>query len=252
MSNEFDSEMEQQMMESMEHSPAPSTTPKAESWKDKLARIKAAQPSSIKPEGNGSVIPPAGNSQPPHPQAHLIMKGDMGTPQNLLEADIEADRIVGRKAESDALEKETERILNGEAIYIETMAANSYDKDRFYRIFVDVINQKFLGKNLDETEQIIQDMHQALFDLRTGIQAGMKFREQLLKDEDADKRAERLKKDWLFKPKSASKEKKASSPKSEKKPAKTMFETMRDSMMALKGISKEEAETKLKAKGFMP
>ena len=236
--NEFDSELEQAMMDSMPSEPERATDIPA--WKAKLAALKAGPP------------PIAGNGSATIPTAHLIMKGDPSAPQNQLEADIEADRQLGRKAIDEGLEKDTHQILNAEALYIETIANESHDKERFHRIFIDVIQQKFLGKTLDETEHIIRDMHETLFDVRTGIQAGMVFRNQLLKDVDAEARADRLKKDWLFKPATkvrSDKEKKASSPKA---PKKSMFETMRDSMMAVKGISKEEAENRLKAKGFQP
>jgi hypothetical protein len=85
-----------------------------------------------------------------------------------------------------------------------------------------------------------------LFDKRTGIQAKLAYRSELLKDATAEERAKRLKDDWLFKPNkkaTVNGEKKAPGPK-KAKPAFDPAAAMRAALKA-KGLSDEKIAERL-------
>lgn len=191
----------------------------------------------------------------PSPSAKLTI------PLTQLEKDIDADRKVGQKA-IDALESEA---IFSENQYLADQFKDTDKKEQFKKIFTQVVQQSCLGKTIDEIDEMLREHHEMLFDTRSGIQALFAFRKELLKDVTADERAKRLKDDWLHKPskravtegraKPKVKTERSVSSTDEPKARKqkfTMFETMRNGLMTMKGMTKEEAEARLKAKGIEP
>ena len=185
------------------------------------------------------------------PDSVQIVPGDMGKPQNELEAMVEADRQIVKKAESD-VEAASDKMLNAEALFTESLAEKSMDRDRFKAVFINTVQQECAGLTLDQIEESIRRDHEMLFDKRTGIQAKLAYRAELLKDATAEDRAKRLKDDWLFKPAkkvkaetTATGEKKASGPK---KPAFDPGAAMRATLTAKfkkQGLSDDVVKAKV-------
>ena len=129
-----------------------------------------------------------------------IVPGDMGKPQNITEALVESDRQFSTKVVDGNIEEATDKMLNAEALFSESLAEKSMDRDRFKAVYMNTVKTECAGLTLDQIEQSIRLDHEILFDKRTGIQAKLAYRAELLKDETAERRAKALKDDWLFKP----------------------------------------------------
>jgi hypothetical protein len=98
------------------------------------------------------------------------------------------------------IEEATDKMLNAEALFSESLAEKSMDRERFKAVYMNTVKTECAGLTLDQIEQSIRLDHEILFDKRTGIQAKLAYRAELLKDESAERRAKALKDDWLFKP----------------------------------------------------
>jgi len=172
-----------------------------------------------------------------------IVPGDMGKPQNELEALIEDDRKFMHKVADTHVEQESDKVLHAETLYTEMLAEKSMDRERFKSVFINTVQSECAGLTLDQIEESIRRDHEVLFDKRTGIQAKLAYRAELLKDATAEERAKRLKDDWLFpkkqlsqaSTKSASSSSKSSGPK---KPAFDPAAAIKASLKA-KGLSDE-------------
>lgn len=242
-------ELEQQMMDEMsnesvrrkEESPTWKDDPE---WKKRIERAKALA------KGLNKAL-----QQPTEPKVEE--KPDMGQPQNELEQLVEEDRQFGRKVIDENLEKldpkEIEKSIDAEALYnenVSTVEMDEYKKERFKDIYISTIQTSCLGKTLDEIDEMLNIRHWAIFDARSGMQAMFAYRKELMKDEDAEKRAQRMKSDKLFKPPKDAVSYKAKAAK-EKKPKKSMEELMVDAMRA-KGLSEEVIKQRLaKFKGIL-
>jgi len=134
-----------------------------------------------------------------HPGIEVV-PGDMGAPQNELEALVEADRKFAGKVNDNHVEQESDKVLHAETLYTEMLAEKSMDRERFKSVFINTVQSECAGLTLDQIEESIRRDHEVLFDKRTGIQAKLAYRAELLKDATAEERAKRLKDDWLFKP----------------------------------------------------
>jgi len=172
-----------------------------------------------------------------HPEVEVV-PGDMGKPQNELEALVEADRQFAGKVSDSHVEQESDKVLHAETLFTEMLAEKSMDRERFKSVFINTVQSECAGLTLDQIEESIRRDHEVLFDKRTGIQAKLAYRAELLKDATAEERAKRLKDDWLFKP--AKQVAKASAPKSSgpKKPAFDPAAAIKASLKA-KGLSDE-------------
>ena len=169
-----------------------------------------------------------------------IVPGDMSKPQNEIEALVESDRQFSTKVVEGNIEEATDKMLNAEALFSESLAEKSMDRDRFKAVYMNTVKTECAGLTLDQIEQSIRLDHEILFDKRTGIQAKLAYRAELLKDETAERRAKALKDDWLFKPakkvsESSSKPRTASA--SPKKTVESAEESIRRTAME-KGKSK--------------
>jgi hypothetical protein len=129
-----------------------------------------------------------------------IIPGDMSKPQNITEALVESDRQFSTKVIDGTIEEATDKMLNAEALFSESLAEKSMDRERFKAVYMNTVKTECAGLTLDQIEQSIRLDHEILFDKRTGIQAKLAYRAELLKDETAERRAKALKDDWLFKP----------------------------------------------------
>lgn len=176
-----------------------------------------------------------------HPEVEIV-PGDMGKPQNELEALVEADRKFAGKVADTHVEQESDKVLHAETLYTEMLAEKSMDRERFKSVFINTVQSECAGLTLDAIEESIRRDHEVLFDKRTGIQAKLAYRAELLKDATAEERAKRLKDDWLFPKKqlSQSSPKTATSSKSSgpKKPAFDPAAAIKASLKA-KGLSDE-------------
>jgi hypothetical protein len=198
----------------------------------------------------GVTLPPKNDAPLPTKVEDVqIVPGDMAHPQNQLEADVEAERALMRAAaDPEDVEKASEKTLNAEALFTESLAEKSMDRDRFKAVFINTVQQECAGLTLDQIEESIRRDHEMLFDKRTGIQAKLAYRAELLKDATAEERAKRLKDDWLFKPnkKAAASSNGESKPKSSKTksapfdPAAAMKKALK-----AKGLSDEEITARL-------
>ena len=169
-----------------------------------------------------------------------IVPGDMSKPQNEIEALVESDRQFSTKVVEGNIEEATDKMLNAEALFSESLAEKSMDRDRFKAVYMNTVKTECAGLTLDQIEQSIRLDHEILFDKRTGIQAKLAYRAEILKDETAERRAKALKDDWLFKPakkvsESSSKPRTASA--SPKKTVESAEESIRRTAME-KGKSK--------------
>lgn len=239
--NDVDLDAEMERMDKLS-TPKVVNNPVANDWRAKLAAAKAKivvtkedlERAEIKTENNGNKTLPQ------------IVPGDLGTPQNELEQNIEADRVLARKVQEEGVEKHTDKALNSEALLSESLMEHSMDRERFKKVFINTVQLKCAGKTIDEIEEILIRDHEMLFDLRTGIQAELAYRAELMKDMDAQERAERMKMDFLFKP---AKEAKAAREKAERsskpKTQMSMVDRMRAAMKA-KGLDEAVINERLK------
>jgi len=164
-----------------------------------------------------------------------------------LEADIEADRTLALKVTDENVEKASEKMLTAEALFTESLAEKSMDRDRFKAVFINTVQQECAGLTLEQIEDSIRRDHEVLFDKRTGIQAKLAYRSELLKDATAEERAKRLKDDWLFKPAkkvAAEKTTGTSAKTASKKPAFDPAAAMRTALKA-QGKTDEQVKTAL-------
>lgn len=186
-----------------------------------------------------------------HPNVEIV-PGDMGKPQNEIEALVEADRQFSKEVVNSNVEAATDKMLNAEMLFTESLAEKSMDRERFKAVFINTVQAECAGLTLEEIEESIRRDHEMLFDKRTGIQAKLAYRAELLKDATAEERAKRLKDDWLFKPnKKTAEEKKASGTSGASKSKKPAFDpaaAMRATLTArfkAKGLSDEEVKAKV-------
>lgn len=189
-----------------------------------------------------------------------IVPGDPSKPQNEVERLVEADRQFAKnvveKSGVEDVQRDSERVLNAEALFDEIVNDKLADRERFKLVFINTIQQDCAGKSLDEIEASIRRDHEMLFDTRTGIQAKLAYRSELLKDATAEERAKRLKDDWLFKPskkvaaptkaKSTSDEPKA--PKTKKTKFDAMAEIRKSLTEAVREKNPDLSDEEIKAK----
>ena len=152
-----------------------------------------------------------------HPGVEIV-PGDMSKPQNEVEALVESDRQFAVQVVDENIEAASDKMLNAEALFSESMAEKSMDRERFKAVYMNTVKVECAGLTLDQIENSIRQDHEVLFDKRTGIQAKLAYRAELLKDATAEERAKRLKDDWLFKPAKKVAESKSAKPKSTKAP----------------------------------
>ena len=222
-------------------------------FKTRLAAIKArANAVAVKVE---AVKP----SEQPTPQirqgAKQVSNLGGGIDPSLLtplEADIEADRTLALKVTDENVEKASEKMLTAEALFTESLAEKSMDRDRFKAVFINTVQQECAGLTLEQIEDSIRRDHEVLFDKRTGIQVKLAYRSELLKDATAEERAKRLKDDWLFKPAkkvAAEKTTGTSAKTTSKKPAFDPAAAMRAALKA-QGKTDEQIKTALSKFGL--
>jgi hypothetical protein len=210
-------------------------------FKTRLNSIKAGFGTKAPVASSAPVIEKAEVAQL-HPGVEIV-PGDMGKPQNELEALVEADRQFSHKVADTHVEQESDKVLHAETLYTEMLAEKSMDRERFKSVFINTVQSECAGLTLDQIEESIRRDHEVLFDKRTGIQAKLAYRAELLKDATAEERAKRLKDDWLFPKKQLSQSsspKTSSSSKSSasKKPAFDPAAAIKASLKA-KGLSDE-------------
>lgn len=232
----FDDEQAAQMMGEVEKEALP-VLPIAEAavpaWKQKLIDAKARASKAKAVELAPDLAP-----------GIMSVKGDMGTPQTRLEALIEADRKFEKNVIHDELEKATEKALNAEALFMEMMAERELDNEEFKQAYIAGV-QSGIGKTLDEVEEMLRERNKLLFNMRGGIQGLLGLRANLLKDATAERRAQALKEDFLYKP--AKKEKAAAKAAKTKSEPISMIEKMRIALKASGKFTDEQIEQKLKA-----
>jgi hypothetical protein len=173
---------------------------------------------------------------PLHPGVEIV-PGDMGKPQNEVEALVESDRQFATLVVDENIEAASDKMLNAEALFSESLAEKSLDRDRFKAVYMNTVKIRCNGLTLEQVEENIRRDHDVLFDTRTGIQAQLAYRAELLKDATAEERAKRLKDDWLFKPAKKVAEVKTKSSAGPKKAAYDPAAAIRNTMMS-KAIAK--------------
>jgi hypothetical protein len=164
----------------------------------------------------------------------------------LQQAHIEAEkaRKSGERAKED-IEKETEHVVDVDALYTESLAASTTDAERFRKIFTNTIQQKCLGHSVEEIQEMLREAHEVLFDVRAGIQGMLAYRKQLLKDATSEEREKILKSDWLHKPTRIEKtDKVAKKVLSEEEKQERAAEQIIEQMRA-KGYNNEKIKAKL-------
>jgi len=169
------------------------TTSTGSDWKARLAamKIKAVAP---KQDKTPSSVP---TEKLPH-QVHD-----------------EAEAKIGKaQIEQEELKRQSDVVLNAEALFIESLGERSDDRDELFKTtFVNKI-QEVVGLNLDEIRDRILAAQRVIYDNRVGIQAWLAYRGEVLKEASSEERQKRLKEDFAFKaPKTA---KANGSPKSSK------------------------------------